>query len=95
MSTESAVKNRWKVFRKVIYPDKPPCIRQKTTYKHPGHPGWEIISVKHAETHADGTGSWTWTDYITVSPDAQVNGFHRLMDAKEYVETEDSRRKET
>ena len=48
----------WKKINKEVYTDNPPCIRQKVVYRNPDHPRVQIVSVKHAETHADGTGAW-------------------------------------
>lgn len=79
------MKDKWGVLSKDIRWGKPPCVRKKITYGNPSYPGWKIISVKHEELHANGIGSWEWTGYTALSPDAQAKEFSRMMDAKDYV----------
>lgn len=79
---------KWEITGKEISTAKPPCVRKWIFYSSRSFPGWRIISVKHAEMHATGTGEWTWTDYIVELPSGDKHRFHRMIDAKTYVQNQ-------
>lgn len=77
----------WEKVSEEIYSDKPPCVRQRIIYRNPDYPGIQVAAVKHAETHADGTGAWHRTEYIAEEPKTgDYWTFYRLIDAKLFVE---------
>lgn len=77
---------KWEIARKEIITAKPPCVRQRIFYRNQFFQGWSIVSVKHAELHADGRGEWAWTDYTVVTSSGAEHSFSRLIDAKKYVQ---------
>ena len=81
------MEDKWKITGKTILSAKAPCIRSEIAYYNPKYPEWHITARKHAEVHATGSGEWSWTDYEVWHERKIINQtFHRLMDAKEFVQ---------
>lgn len=47
----------------------------------------QIMSIKRAIPHANGSGYWYYTDYVVLYPDNVMRVFHRLRDAQADAES--------
>jgi len=62
---------------------------EKTIYYETTDHRFRIESYKRPIPHANGSGSWLYTDYTLYMPDGSRKTFNRLSDAKDYAASYD------
>ena len=81
------MKKDWKKAYRLVRLDKGKTVG----YRNPKYPEFEIQSRTRSIPHANGEGTWSYTDYAVVGDDGEKI-FHSLGDAVEWAEQTAERR---